>query len=67
MLDTDTAIEVLRGRNRPVVERLAATPRKDIALSVVRSRNYSSELTAAGIPTRVHFAGNSAALSMFCP
>ena len=35
LLDTDTAIEVLRGRNRPVVERLAATPRGDITLSVV--------------------------------
>ncbi len=35
LLDTDTAIEVLRGRNRPVVQRLAASPREDIALSAV--------------------------------
>ncbi|MGI8746483.1 MAG: type II toxin-antitoxin system VapC family toxin [Bryobacteraceae bacterium] len=54
MLDTDTAIEVLRGRNRPVIERLAASPREDIALCVVtvaelffgahRSRNSSRNL-----------------------
>ncbi len=54
LLDTDTAIEVLRGRNRPLIERLAATPRKDIALSVVtvaelffgahRSRNSGHSL-----------------------
>jgi len=54
LLDTDTAIEVLRGRNRPVIERLAASPREDIALSVVtvaelffgahRSRNVSGNL-----------------------
>lgn len=54
LLDTDTAIEVLRGRNRTVIERLAASPREDIALSVVtvaelffgayRSRNVSGNL-----------------------
>lgn len=54
LLDTDTAIEVLRGRNRPVIERLAASPREDIALCVVtvaelffgahRSRNSSRNL-----------------------
>ena len=54
LLDTDTAIEVLRGRNRLVVERLAASPREDIALCVVtvaelffgahRSRNSSRNL-----------------------
>ena len=54
LLDTDTAIEMLRGRNPGVIERLAATPREDIALCVVtvaellfgahRSRNSSHNL-----------------------
>ncbi|MDQ2898247.1 MAG: hypothetical protein M3Y07_00425 [Acidobacteriota bacterium] len=35
LFDTDIAIEVLRGGNRPLLERLAASPREDIALSVV--------------------------------
>jgi predicted nucleic acid-binding protein len=34
-LDTDPAMEVLRGKNRPVIERLAATPREEMALSVI--------------------------------
>ena len=54
LLDTDTAIEVLRGWNRPVVERLAGSPCEDIALCVVtvaelffgahRSRNSARSL-----------------------
>lgn len=54
LLDTDTSIEVLRGRNRPVIERVAASPREDIALCVVtvaelffgahRSRNSARSL-----------------------
>ncbi len=54
LLDTDTAIEVSRGRNRRVIERLATSPREDIALCVVtvaelffgahRSRNSSRNL-----------------------
>ena len=35
LLDTDTAIEVFRGRNARVVSALAASPRQDVALSVV--------------------------------
>lgn len=53
LLDSDTAIEMLRGRSR-LVDRLAATPREDVALCVVtvaelffgahRSRNSSRNL-----------------------
>jgi len=35
LLDTDTAIEVFRGRNARAVSALAANPRQDVALSVV--------------------------------
>lgn len=35
LFDTDTAIEVLRGRNGQVLERLAANSREHVALSVV--------------------------------
>jgi tRNA(fMet)-specific endonuclease VapC len=35
LLDTDTAIEVFRGRNSRAVSALAANPRQDVALSVV--------------------------------
>jgi tRNA(fMet)-specific endonuclease VapC len=35
LLDTDTAIEVFRGRNVRAVSALAANPRQDVALSVV--------------------------------
>ena len=35
LLDTDTAIEVFRGRNNRAVSALASNPRQDVALSVV--------------------------------
>jgi tRNA(fMet)-specific endonuclease VapC len=35
LLDTDTSIEIMRGRNPAVLERLAATARDQVALSVV--------------------------------
>jgi tRNA(fMet)-specific endonuclease VapC len=35
LLDTDTSIEVLRGRNHSVVERLASYRREDVALCVI--------------------------------
>ena len=35
LLDTDTAIEVFRGRNARAISALAANPRQDVALSVV--------------------------------
>lgn len=35
LLDTDTAIEVFRGRNSRAVAALAANPRQDVALSVI--------------------------------
>jgi tRNA(fMet)-specific endonuclease VapC len=35
LLDTDTSIEIMRGRNGTVLERLAATTRSDVALSIV--------------------------------
>ena len=35
LLDTDIAIELLRGRNRQVVERLARSRREDVFLSTV--------------------------------
>lgn len=57
LLDTGTSIEIMRGLNSPVLERLAATPRSEVALSVVtvaelhfgawRSRNPSHSLDLA--------------------
>ena len=35
LLDTDTSIEIMRGRNRAVLERLAAVNRMDVAISAV--------------------------------
>ena len=39
LLDTDISIEVMRGRNTVVLERLAATKRADVALSAARELN----------------------------
>ena len=55
LLDTDIVIEIMRGRRRSVVERLAVTRRDDVALSVItvaelffgahRSRNSVRNMT----------------------
>jgi tRNA(fMet)-specific endonuclease VapC len=54
LLDTDIVIEILRGRRRSVVERLAATRRDHVALSAIsvaelffgahRSRNFARNM-----------------------
>ena len=55
LLDTDVVVEIMRGRRRSVVERLAVTRRDDVALSVItvaelffgahRSRNSVRNMT----------------------
>ena len=58
LLDTDTSIEIMRGRSPVVLERLAATARDQVALSVVtvaelmfgawRSQNSARNLEICG-------------------
>jgi hypothetical protein len=67
LLDTDTSIEIMRGRNGPVLERLAATTRTDVALSIVTVAELLLERGAARTPREIWICpGNFTDLLRYC-
>jgi tRNA(fMet)-specific endonuclease VapC len=61
LLDTDTAIEVFRGRNMRAIATLSAHPRQDLALSVVTVAEMVFGAHRSSNPT-----GNLSLLTRFC-